>query len=153
MEKSVLYWVGPWKQKLIPQNISVTIETASINVLGVYIGNDNNKNNKENFRVQLASMRNNINMWKFRNLTLIGKITLSESTGMSNLIYSMSMVETPQNIINESQTKLNKFIWGNYPPRVIYKSLVASYEKGGLKAPDIVSKGSQISMASPNHSE
>ena len=117
MEKSVLYWVGPWKQKLVPQNISVTIETGSINVLGVIIGNDNNKNIKENFRVKLASMRNNLNMWKFRNLTLIGKITLSKSIGMSNLIYSMSMVETPQSIINESQTTVNKFNLGKFPTK------------------------------------
>ena len=147
MEKSVLYWVGPWKQKLIPQNISVTIETGSINVLGVYIGNDNNKNIKENFRVKLASMRNNLNMWKFRNLTLIGKITLSKSIGMSNLIYSMSMVETPQSIINESQTTVNKFIWGNSPPRVKHKSLMASYDKGGLKAPDITSQVKALRLA------
>ena len=70
MEKSVLYWVGPWKQKFIPQNISVTIETGCIIVLGVYIANDNNTNMKENFRVKLASMTNNLNMWKFRNLRL-----------------------------------------------------------------------------------
>ena len=106
MEKSVLYWVGPWKQKLISQNISVIIESGSINILGVYIGNDNNKNIKGNFRVKLALIRNNLNMWKFHNLTLIGKNTLKISW-------------------NEQSHILNEYGWN---PTKLHK-LIANYGK------------------------
>ncbi len=74
MEKSILFWVGPWKTKLVPQNTKVVVETGSINILGVYLGYDKNKNIKENFDVKLASMRNKFNMWTLRDLTILGKV-------------------------------------------------------------------------------
>ena len=55
MEKSVLVWLGPWKQKTIPPGINVTVETGSINVLGIYTGNDYDRNKRENFYKKLGS--------------------------------------------------------------------------------------------------
>ena len=49
MEKSILFWVGTWKTPNIPQNIQVTVEHGSINVLGISVGYDNAKNTTENF--------------------------------------------------------------------------------------------------------
>ena len=140
MEKSVLVWLGPWKQKTIPPGINVTVETGSINVLGIYTGNDYDKNIRENFYKKLGSMQTRLNLWRFRSLTLIGKIILIKSFGISNLIYSMSMTETPEKVIKEAQHMINSFIWGNGPARVKQKSLVAPYKSGGLKSPDIASQ-------------
>ena len=59
----------------------------------------------------------------------------------------MSMVETPENVIKESQQMINSFIWGNGPARVKQKSLIAPYEFGGLKSPDILSKIKALRIA------
>ena len=57
MEKSILVWLGPWKQKTIPRGFNVTIETGSINMLGIYTGNDHDRNTRENFRKKLDSRK------------------------------------------------------------------------------------------------
>ena len=147
MEKSILFWVGTWKTPNIPQNIQVTVEHGSINVLGISVGYDNAKNTTENFTKKLAAMKNKFNIWSFRNLTLIGRINISKAIGISNFIYSMTMTETPLNILHESQTIINRFLWNNKPPRVKHKSHMASYEQCGLKAPDMVNQYKALRLA------
>ena len=147
MEKSTLFWVGPWINKNIPQHVHVIVEQGSINVLGVSLGREVDKNTAENFTKKLTSMKNKFNIWSFRNLTLLGRIYISKSIGISNLVYSMSMTEAPSDILKESQTLINRFLWKNNPPRVKHNSLIASYDRGGLKAHDISSQNKALRLA------
>ena len=57
------------------------------------------------------------------------------------------MTETPLNILHESQTIINRFLWNNKPPRVKHKSHMASYEQCGLKAPDMVNQYKALRLA------
>ena len=134
MEKSILVWLGPWKQKTIPRDFNATIETGSINIIGIHTVNDDDHNTRE----KLVSIKIRLNLWRFRTLTLISKIILNKAFGISNLIYSMSIVETPEQIIKESQQIINSVLYGHGPGNVKQKSLIASYEFGGLKSPDIL---------------
>ena len=147
IEKSTLLWVGPWRETNIPQTLQVTVERGSINILGVFIGYDVANNTTENFVKKLAAMKNKFNIWSFRNLTLLGRINLAKAIGISNLVYSMTMTETSLNILHEAQTIINKFVWKDSPPRVKHSSLIASYDNGGLKAPDIVSQYKALRLA------
>ena len=47
--------------------------------LGIYFSNDKKKSDKLNFEEKLAKMEKLLNIWKMRDLTLIGKITVIKS--------------------------------------------------------------------------
>ena len=74
-----------------------------------------------------------------RDLTLIGKIPIAKSIGISNIIYHMRNSYVPESQLLEIQNKVNKFIWNYSPPRVAHKTLIMSLDEGGLNEPDVVS--------------
>ena len=49
----------------------------------------------------------------------------------------MSTQYTNEKALKPVHTQLCQYIWNSKPPKVKYRSLMASYDKGGLKAPNI----------------
>ena len=71
-------------------------------------------------------------------------------SGISNFIYSLTMLEADKNICKLAQNELSKFKWGSKPPKVKHSTLIGNIEKGGLKAVDveIMSKALMINWIS-----
>ena len=82
-------------------------------------------------------MKSKYNIWKGRDLSLLGRILIAKSLGISNLVYSLSNSTSNTDIIKEIQKLTNHFIWNNRPPKIKHSTLINDYDKGGLKAPDI----------------
>ena len=82
-------------------------------------------------------MKSKYNIWKGRDLSLLGRILIAKSLGISNLIYSLSNSSADTNTINEIQKITNYFIWNNRPPKIKHSTLINDFDKGGLRAPDI----------------
>ena len=106
-------------------------------MLGIYIGRDKILKDKNNFHDKIANMTKRFNIWSGRNLTILGRILISKTYGISNLIYSLTMSEADDNICKSAQTQINKFIWGYKPPKIKHTTLIGQIEKGGLKAIDV----------------
>ena len=92
-------------------------------------------------------MKKQFNLWSIRNLSLIGKILISKSHGISNLIFSMTMGEMKNEHSKNAQDAINKFIWGYKPPKVKHTTLIGPFEKGGLKTIDIETMNMSIRLA------
>ena len=91
-------------------------------------------------------MTSNFALWKFRPLTVIGKILITKTFGMSNLIYSMSILESNDDVLKKAQNAINNFIWGGPIARVKHKTLIAPYDLGGLCAPDLQSQNKALRL-------
>ena len=63
-------------------------------------------------------MKTKLNIWSQRGLTLVGKVMISKSIGLSNLVYSMSNIEIKKRDLATSQQILSKFIWSGKPSKV-----------------------------------
>jgi len=70
----------------------------------------------ENFRACSGS-------WKRRKLTLLGKINIVKSLGLSKLIYNASVLSLPENFS----------IWDNKPHKIKTSTLIGDNNVGGLK--------------------
>ena len=77
-----------------------------------------NENTVENLDVCIEKMEGVINMWKPRNLSLIGKIVILKSLAISKLIYVVSSSYVPIAYIQNIQQKINQFIWNDGSPKV-----------------------------------
>ena len=79
-------------------------------------------------------------MWKWRCLTLSGKVTVFKTLGISKAVYIAFLTTVPHEICDQLQKIQNDFIWDGKRAKVAQKTLIASYEDGGLKSVDIIAK-------------
>lgn len=146
IDKSLLVYLGPWRTKhAVLQGIRV--ETESVNILGIQVGPDENECYNVNFINKIQAMKRKLGMWSARSLTLIGKVLIAKSMGISNLIYSLSCMECRDDTLRQAQTQVNSFIWRGKPPKVKHTAMVADYEEWGLKSPDLVSMNKSLRLA------
>ena len=79
------------------------------------------------------NMRKSFNIWPGQNLTLFGRILVSKTHGLSNLIYSMTMTKFNISICQSAQKEVTQYIWGYKPPKVKYSTLTGKIEEGEQK--------------------
>ena len=66
-----------------------------IKILGVYFGYDEKQRNDLNFRQTLKSIKKSIHMWKWRNLSILGKIQIIKTFAIPKLLFRTSVIPMP----------------------------------------------------------
>ena len=56
-------------------------------------------------------METKLDTWRSRDLTLFGKTIIAKSVGLSQLIYTATMLSVPETVIQQTQSKLFAFLW------------------------------------------
>ena len=74
--------------------------------------------------------------WKRRNLTLLGKINIVKTLGLSKLIYNTSVLVIPEQLIKEINSIILNFIWDEKPPKIKKSTIIGERKHGGLKMTD-----------------
>ena len=86
---------------------------SPVKILGVYVSYDESGNKQMNFNLKLRKLQTNLDMWKASDLTLFGRALIIKSLGLSQLVYSASNLNVPQEITPIIKTKLFNFLWKN----------------------------------------
>ena len=92
----------------------------------------------KNFTIPLTKMKTMFNIWKQRNLSILGKVQIIKTYGTSQLIYIINMISTPIDILKQANAIFYNFLW-NGPDKIKRNTMIADYDKGGLKMPHIES--------------
>ena len=71
-------------------------------------------------------------MWQTRDLSLYGRTLLAKTIGVSQLIYTASMLTVPENIIQKTQAELFAFLWRNKKDKIKRKVIYLPLVDGGL---------------------
>lgn len=74
-----------------------------------------------------------LNSWKRRKLTLLGKINIVKSFGLSKLIYNTSVLSLPENFSKRVDKVILDFIWDNKPHKIKTNTLIGDRNVGRLK--------------------
>ena len=135
-EKTNAIWIGS-NRYCKERPLGLHWSQGPLRLLGIHVGYNIQANNEHNFNEKLKKLEVCLNIWKQRNLTIYGKNLLCKSLGISQLIYSSTMSCMPGKIAKQCQQKISDFIWHGKPPKVKWETLIASLEKGGIKAPDM----------------
>jgi len=110
----------------------------SIKILGVYFGYDGKQRNDLNYRQTLKSIKKLMHMWKWRNLSILGKIQIIKTFALPKLMFRASVISMPNELVKEVNSILYNFIW-NGKDKVKRCALISDIDKGGLKMLDIKS--------------
>ena len=139
VEKTKVYGFGAFKSE--KKNIyGLSWEKGPIQLLGVTISENTKDNYELNFLPKLKVMKNLLNIWKQRKLSLKGKITVINSLIISLFVYSITNLRTPDTVLDEIDKAIFDFLWDGKKAKISRKVIQGSISMGGLKMPDIYLK-------------
>ena len=147
-DKTTIYRIGPDNRALA--NIftrNMRVEQSAINVLGVWIAQDEEEMMRLNYAPIVDKIRGILLNWKNRQLDLIAKVTVVNSLIASLLVYKMYILP---NLTKATVKRLDKivedFIWDGRKPKIPLKKL-QNKAKGGLGLVDFEIKEAALKVS------
>ena len=115
--------------------------------MGIFNSYDTNLEEKLNFLDNLKSIKEILNLWKHRGLSLTGRILIFKSLALSKVFYASTMKCLSKQVVDQLNVMQRGFIWNNKKPKIKHSILVADYSEGGEKDIDIKTKISALKVA------
>ena len=134
-------------QVAFPGIQSVNLSKDYIRILGVYFSYDVNLFNEKNFCETIEKIEKIIAIWRWRNLSVHGRITIFKTLALAKIIFASYLSCVPYNIIKELEKIQKDFIWNGKPAKVKHYTLISDYENGGLKDIDIKLKFTSLQLS------
>jgi hypothetical protein len=149
-DKTEIMPLGPIKNSydiLIPE-AGITWTKGPIRVLGISMFTCIEKTLAINYESIENQIKNVLQIWSQRALTIFGKVIVVKSHALSKLIYMLSVLPSPKlQVIKNVQSIIYKFLWNNKPERIKRSVLLAPKAEGGINMTDIVTQNYSLKIA------
>lgn len=90
-------------------------------------------------------MQARLNMWRSRDLSLIGKILVLNTLIMSLFVYRLTVLPSlSQNVIHKINKIWSKFLWNDKKPKIAWKILCAPKINGGMGLSDFYKRDQSL---------
>ncbi len=123
-------------------------DTGSLTLLGVTISVDRNVLIDINYVQLIEKIKDKINLWSRRKLTIFGRILIIKTLLFSQLIYKMNVLPSlSDSCVKKLKDMFANFLWENKPAAVAHDVMISDYENGGIKMVDINLKEKAIKAA------
>ena len=106
--------------------------------MGVHFTYDQILWRKLNFDETLKTIKERLNCWNWRNLTVLGRIQIIKSFVIPGFMYRADLVCSHKEIVKEVNKIIFHFIWKG-KDKVKRSALISDVENGGLRAPHLES--------------
>ena len=100
-------------------------------ILGVVYTYDKNLYKEKNFELVVDKMNDTLALWRWRNLTLSGRIAIFKTMALSKIVYISLLSCTPSSIIDKVVEIQNEFLWDNKKPSTRRFKKVDIWKKSG----------------------
>ena len=107
-DKTEIFAIG--SHRLDQSNCPYKLRT-SIKILGIVFDYNVSSRMKANFEAILKSIKNTINMWKWRGLTLLGRIPFVKSFIIPKVLSKGSLITVTDDLIKEVNSLMYRFNW------------------------------------------
>ena len=112
-------------------HINVDIKDC-IEILGIFFSYNKKEAAKLNFESILDSLKKKLNLWRWRNLTVLGRVQIIKTFAISKFLYRASQLPLSNEIIKSANKIIYDFIWKG-KDKVKRRALINNIENGGLK--------------------
>jgi hypothetical protein len=109
--------------------------TEHFKTLGVSFSNNIEDMSVVNLEERYNKFQSVINIWKQRDLSLKGKITILKSLALPQLTYITNVTHVSKTFTDKVHRCIQNFMWNNKPPKIKNSTLIADIKHGGLKMP------------------
>ena len=127
--KTTAMYIGPWKAKQ-PEFNEISWTNTYVKTLGINHGYHIPEH--EVWMEKIKKMKNCIQIWKSRDLTLKGKILIIKTFLLSQINYELEMNPIPKQIVKEIDKILWNFLWDGKQPLVNKQTMCLDIENGGM---------------------
>ena len=104
-------WLG--KNRLNTSTpLGIEWPTTPVRGLGVYFTYDREKFIEYNFNDKLSKMKQHLDLWKMRKLSIFGKVLIVKTLGVSKFSFLATVVHIPTEIVKRVNNIIFEFIWG-----------------------------------------
>jgi exonuclease III len=134
-DKTEAMWLGSARH-CNDKPLGVKWPTGPIKALGVYFSYDDTLCESYNFDDKIKSLEGLLKVWRMRNLTVAGKITILKTFGLSKFMYLASLISIPKPVVQKINRLAFAFVWNNHPDKVKRSILINTYENGGKQMMD-----------------
>ena len=114
-------------------------QNKKVKALGVWLSTDQDMAISLNYTEKLTKIKYILGCWKFRRLSLVGKIVVLKSLVASQLVYVFSPLQTNHEVIKEINKPFFNFLWNDESDKIKRAVMINDYPNGGLKMIDVVS--------------
>jgi len=83
-----------------------------VKINGITFDKDQRQMVEENYNTLVSKIENMLTGWKARNLSLLGKILIYKTFGLSQVIYVLSIISLTERHYKKLDTIFNNFLWG-----------------------------------------
>ena len=128
-DKTEAYWLGIDHKNPPAELTNVKSVNKPIKILGIFFCYDENVKESLNFDNVFCVIEKRLNMWKWRNLTILGKIQIIKSLIVPKISYRTNIVNLGPKRLKKLNSLLFNFIW-NGVDKVKRITIFNNYEKG-----------------------
>jgi len=100
----------------------VKLSGDSVKILGIHYTYDKLILLEKNFTTVVKKITSGIAMWKWRCLSLAGKVTVFKTLGISKAVYIAFLTTVPPQILAKLEEIQNDFLWDGKRPKVAQKN-------------------------------
>jgi hypothetical protein len=135
------------KTELMPIGISEKNDTLTklgykivdeIKITGVYFTYNLEVYIQKNYKAILINIDKTLNIWKQRNLSILGKVQVIKTSGISQLMFIFNSSDPPTEVVQKANNMLFRFLW-NGTDKMKRLAAIADIENGGIKMPHLES--------------
>ena len=107
-----------------------------VKILGVYFTYDLRAKQKLNVDDLISSIQQKLRIWRWRDLTIIGRIQIVKTFIIPIFLYSPSLISVNREFVKDVNKIIFDFIWKG-KDKIKRAALISDIEDGGLKAPHL----------------
>ena len=105
-----------------------------VNILGVYFTYDLRAKQKLNVDDLISSIQQKLRIWRWRDLTIMGRIQMVKTFIIPIFLYRASLISVNREFVKDVNKIIFDFIWKG-KDKIKRAALISDIEDGGLKAP------------------
>ena len=125
-EKTEALWIGASKSSNLtfPSSKPITWANERVFALGVWFSTLEDKSTLIDKIEKISSILDN---WSARRLTLLGKITIIKTLAVSQIVYILSSLPTPPDVLKTINSILYDFLWDGKGDKIKRTTMINSY--------------------------
>ncbi len=139
-DKTEAIWIGSKlhsNEILLPEKKLKWNQTGTFTVLGIKFDLTKTDKTANNFNTYREKITNLLHHWTFRKLTILGKIAVLKSLALPMVVHLLMVLPETDAFVKEIQEIFFRFVWDRGRDKVKRNLMYMSYEKGGLKVPNV----------------
>ena len=138
LQKTEIIPIGSNIHKQIGKTVyGIKLKEGPFKTLGIWFSNNDIEMKDLNFNERIGKMKKQLDIWRSRNLSLKGKITIMKSLILPQILFLFKLIFVPKNVLDQIDDLFFDFLWNGKSPKVKRSTIIGPISFGGLKMVDI----------------